>query len=61
MDDFFRTRMGHRFFESTMPKVAEELARLNTNIEALIALLERRSVPEHEGDDRDADQDHERR
>lgn len=38
-DDFFRTRMGHRFFEATMPKVADELARLNTNLEALVAEL----------------------
>jgi len=38
-DDFFRTRMGHRFFEATMPKVADELARLNTNLEALVTEL----------------------
>ncbi len=38
-DDFFRTRMGHRFFESTMPKMADQLERLNTNLEALVAEL----------------------
>lgn len=27
-DDFFRTRMGHRFFESTLPKIADQLERL---------------------------------
>ena len=36
-DDFFKTRMGHRFYEATMPKIADELERLNTNIEALVA------------------------
>jgi hypothetical protein len=38
-DDFFRTRMGHRFFESTMPKIAEELERLNHNLEAIVIEL----------------------
>jgi NADPH-dependent 7-cyano-7-deazaguanine reductase QueF len=41
-DDFFRTRMGQKFFESTVPRIADELARLNRNLEALVALLERR-------------------
>jgi hypothetical protein len=41
-DDFFRTRMGQKFFESTAPRIADELARLNRNLEALVALLERR-------------------
>jgi len=46
-DDFFRTRMGHRFFEATMPKVADELERLNINLEALVAELRmQRSVRE---------------
>jgi hypothetical protein len=40
--DFHATRMGQRFFESTMPRIADELARLNRNLEALVALLERR-------------------
>ena len=40
-DDFFRTRMGHRFFESTMPRIADELERLNTNLEALVAEFRR--------------------
>lgn len=39
-DDFFRTRMGQKFFESTVPRIADELARLNRNLEALVALLE---------------------
>ncbi len=38
-DDFFRTRMGQRFYEATIPKIADQLDRLNTNIEALVAEL----------------------
>lgn len=38
-DDFFKTRMGQRFYEATMPKIADQLERLNTNIEALVAEL----------------------
>ncbi|HVW29252.1 MAG TPA: hypothetical protein VHC69_27990 [Polyangiaceae bacterium] len=44
-DDFFKTRMGHRFYESTMPQLVEQLARLNTNMEALIALLQKLEAP----------------
>jgi hypothetical protein len=40
--DFHATRMGQRFFESTVPRIADELARLNRNLEALVALLEQR-------------------
>jgi Skp family chaperone for outer membrane proteins len=39
MSDFFKTRMGQRFYEATMPKIADQLERLNTNIEALVAEL----------------------
>jgi len=48
-DDFFRTRMGHRFFEATMPKIADELERLNTNLEALVAELRMRRTVRDEG------------
>jgi len=37
--DFFLTRMGQRFYEATMPKVADQLERLNTNVEALVTEL----------------------
>lgn len=40
-DDFFRTRMGHTFYEATMPSLVRELARLNDNLERLAKLLER--------------------
>ncbi len=45
MDEFYKTRMGQRFYESTMPKIAQELERLNRNLEALVAVLR-----EHEGE-----------
>jgi hypothetical protein len=44
-DDFSRTRMGQRFYEATMPKIADQLERMNTNIEALVAELRRLSSP----------------
>ena len=44
--------MGHRFFESTMPKVADELERLNANLEALVAEL--RTNREARADDANA-------
>ncbi len=28
MNDFHKTRMGHRFFESTMPAIADALTKL---------------------------------
>lgn len=36
---FFQTRMGARFYEGTMPKIAEQLERLNDNLESLLAEL----------------------
>jgi hypothetical protein len=45
-DDFFKTRMGHRFYEATMPKIADQLERLNTNIEALVTELRKRRTTE---------------
>ncbi len=29
---FFQTRMGQRFFEVTIPKIADQLERLNTTL-----------------------------
>jgi hypothetical protein len=40
MSEFFRTQMGHRFYESTMPSLVWELARLNANLERLLAVVE---------------------
>lgn len=40
MADFHATKMGQRFFESTLPAIAKELARLNQNLEALLAEIQ---------------------
>jgi hypothetical protein len=37
--DFFQTRMGARFYEATMPKIADQLERLNGSLEALVTEL----------------------
>lgn len=50
-DDFFRTRMGQKFFESTVPRIADELGRLNRNLEALVALLDQRGGGARSADD----------
>ena len=42
--DFFRTRMGQTFYESTMPSLVRELARLNQNLERLVAIAEKREA-----------------
>ncbi len=39
---FYQTRAGRTFYESTMPALVAELARLNTLLEKLVARL-----PEH--------------
>ena len=40
MNDFFRTRMGHTFFEVTLPRLVEELARLNGLLERTLTIAE---------------------
>ena len=42
MTEFFQTRMGREFYDSTMPQIAQQLARLNDLLERLVTLLERR-------------------
>ena len=37
---FHATRMGQRYYEATMPALVRELARLNDNIERLLAAAE---------------------
>jgi hypothetical protein len=41
MTDFFRTHMGQRFYEATMPSLVRELARLNQNLERLLVVVEK--------------------
>jgi len=38
MSDLFRTPMGQRFYEATMPSLMRELARLNQNLERLLVV-----------------------
>jgi len=38
-DDFFRTRMGHQFFQSTLPKLVEQIGRLADGVAALNGTL----------------------
>ena len=42
---FFRTQMGQRFYEATMPTLVRELAKLNENLERLLVVLERKPEP----------------
>lgn len=37
---FHQTRMGHTFYGGTMPSLVRELARLNDNIERLLAVAD---------------------
>jgi len=39
--DFFATRMGVRFYETTIPKIADQLARLANAFEAYVTELRR--------------------
>jgi hypothetical protein len=50
-DDFFRTAMGRRFYEATMPKIADQLERLNVNLEAWVAEFRRSNARAHTGTD----------
>jgi hypothetical protein len=52
-DEFFRTRMDHRFYESTLPKISDQLDRLNANIEALVAELRKQRRRAEKNDARD--------
>jgi hypothetical protein len=40
MLEFYQTRAGRQLIDATMPKIADELSRLNENLERLIATLE---------------------
>ena len=48
---FFQTRMGVRYYEHTMPKVADQLERLNNNLEALVTELRLHREERRDGDD----------
>lgn len=42
---FDETRTGRTFYEGTMPALVRELARLNGNIERLLAVAEGEGTP----------------
>jgi hypothetical protein len=42
---FFQTRMGQKFFEVTLPKLAEELERLNTTLQPIATALQALTSP----------------
>jgi len=46
MSDFFKTRMGQRFYEHTMPELVKQLERLNDNLE--MVLRKRQGRPDQE-------------
>jgi hypothetical protein len=45
VNDFYRTRMGHTFFEATLPRLVAELARLNNLLERGLVVAERAFPP----------------
>ena len=42
---FFQTRMGQRFYESTMPDLVRQLTRLNDLLERIAARIEAATPP----------------
>lgn len=38
---FYRTQMGHRFYDHTVPELARNLARIADLLERLVVALER--------------------
>ncbi len=45
---FFKTRMGHQFYERTMPALVKQLERLNDNLDRLVDQQERAAQGEKE-------------
>ena len=45
MGDFFLSQMGHRFYEGTMPRLVQQLTRLNDLLERLVVAIERLPAP----------------
>lgn len=40
MNDFYRTAMGQRFFERTLPDLVKNVGRMADGVERLVKLLE---------------------
>ena len=45
---FYKTRMGHQFYERTMPELAKQLERLNDVLDRLVDRQERAAQSEKE-------------
>jgi len=41
MSEFFRTQMGHRFFEHTVPELVRSLERIGSMLERIVIALEK--------------------
>ena len=39
---FFQTGMGRKYYEHTLPELVRQIARLNDNLDRLVALLDDR-------------------
>ena len=46
MSDFYKTRMGQRFYERTMPELVKQLERLNRLLATLLAEVAKESSAE---------------
>ena len=44
----YQTRMGHTFYEHTMPAIARELQRLNGLLERIAVVMEQQGAPQGE-------------
>ena len=59
MYEFYKTTMGARFFEKTMPGLVAQLQKLNDNLERIARVLESKPTSNAPEEARtDANQDH---
>jgi hypothetical protein len=49
MTEFYQTRMGHTFYEHTMPTIARELERLNAVLERIAVVMEKQNAGQSAG------------
>ena len=49
MTEFYQTRLGHTFYEHTMPTIARELERLNVVLERIAAAMEKQNAGQDAG------------
>ncbi len=61
MTEFHATRMGHRFFEHTVPELVRQRARLNDNLERLSRVPTQRRIEDDDDQDEEAGDSAQRR